>query len=173
MDGTVERTHKQRMTTCPHCGREVPANMGDMHASICAQRPEMKARILAALTSDVPGVGVKVGAYDKTSKANRVPPVSTLLRNFGGTWALVLDAFGLEVPPDNRKRRPERTAEQRRMTAKQREDAAIADVAAMDADVRAVLAHECEAAHLFTVCAVRDVPGLTINGKPCVAMMLR
>lgn len=140
MDGTLGHTHNYRMTTCPHCGRDVPANLADMHTSICASRPEMKARIAAALVSDVPGVGVRVGVYDKNAKVNGVPPVSTLLRNFGGTWETVLAAFGLTMQPP--KRRPEHTAEQKRMTAKQREDAAIADVAAMDAAVRVTLAGE-------------------------------
>ena len=146
MDGTLtettERTHNYPMATCPHCAREVPARMAEMHASVCAQRPEMKARTLAALTSAVPGEGVKMSVYDRHAKQRGVPPVSTLLRNYGGTWASVLDSFGLAVPDDARKRRPARTPAQQRMTAKQREDAAIADVAAMDAAARAMLAGE-------------------------------
>ena len=146
MDGTLtettERTHNYPMATCPHCAREVPARMAEMHSSVCAQRPEMKARTLAALESAVPGEGVKMSVYDRHAKQRGVPPVSTLLRNYGGTWAAVLDSFGLTVPDDARKRRPARTPAQQRMTAKQREDAAIADVAAMDVEVRAVLAGE-------------------------------
>lgn len=143
MDSTLtERPHNYPIVACPHCGREIPGNMADMHGSVCAQRPEMKVRTLAALISDVPGVGVKMSVYDRQAKRAGVPPVSTLLRNYGGTWATVLDAFGLAVPDDARKRRPARTPEQQRMTAKQREQAAIDDVAQMDAEVRAVLAGE-------------------------------
>jgi len=140
MDGTVERTHNYPMVVCPHCAREVPAAMTDMHASVCARRPEMVARIAAALVSDVPGVGIKVSVYARNSKTLDVPPVSTLLRNFGGTWDAVLEAFGLAAQPS--KRHLERTPTQRRMTAQQREAAACADVAAMDDAVRAMLAAE-------------------------------
>jgi len=141
MDGTVDgRANNGRVVVCPHCAREVPAAMADMHASVCARRPEMVARIAAALVSDVPGVGIKVSVYARNSKTLDVPPVSTLLRNFGGTWEAVLDAFGLTPQPS--KRHLERTPTQRRMTAQQREAAACADVAAMDDAVRAMLAGE-------------------------------
>lgn len=174
MDDTLtERTHNYPLVTCPHCGREVPRSMVDMHASVCAHRPEMAARILAALTSDVDGVGVKMSVYERAAKSRGTPPVSTLLRNFGGTWLAVLESFGLDAPSDALKRRSARTPAQQRMTAKQREAAACEDVAQMAADARRVLAAEYDNAHTLHGYAVRDLPGVTVNGKPCVAVTLR
>ncbi len=163
--------HNHPLTTCPHCGRVVPANMADMHASICVRSPEMMARIAAALTSDTPGVGARIVDYRRARAANGAADVTTLLRAFGGTWEDVLAAFGLTVRPP--KRRPERTPQQQRMTAQQRESAAIADVAAMEAETRAALLRDYEAAHTFHGYKVRDLSGVTVNGKPCVAIMLR
>lgn len=175
MDSTLTETSDRRfrMTTCPHCGREVPANTAEMHDSVCARHPAKRAQTLVALKSDVPGMGKTLKEYERTYRPLQGMSVTTLLRQYGATWAAVLDAFGLAVPADSRKRRPERTPEQQRMTAKQREDAAIADVAAMEADVRAVLAGEFDAAHTLHGCAVRDLPGVTIDGRACVAIMLR
>ena len=171
MDGTIERTHNYPMVVCPHCGREIPAAMTDAHASVCIHRPEMKARILAALTSDVPGVGVKMKAYDIARIAHGAAHSTSLLRGYGGTWPTVLEAFGLAMP--ERKYTPTRTPAQQRMTRQQREDAAIADVAAMAEDARQIMAAEYDDAHTLRGCAVRDLPGLTICGRPCVAVMLR
>ena len=53
-DTKAECRGRGYVTTCPHCGREVPGNMIDMHTSVCIYRPEMQERIRAALTSDVP-----------------------------------------------------------------------------------------------------------------------
>jgi hypothetical protein len=164
MDGTVEeRTHNYPLTVCPHCEREVPGNMADMHATVCAHRPELKARIEAALTSDVPGVGVRIRDYERAYKTLGLPPVSTLLRNYGGMWPAVLEAFGLTVQGKAPKR----------MTARQREAAACADVAQMCEDTRRIVAAEYEAAHTLKACSVRDLPGVTVNGHKCVAVMLR
>lgn len=166
MDGTVEeRPHNYRMTTCPHCEREVPANIADMHATICVHRPEMKARIAAALTSDVPGVGARIVDYQRARAINGAADVTTVLRAFGGTWDAVLAAFGLTPRPP--KRRPERTPEQQRMTARQREDAAIADVAAMRAAAQQALTNERNRQYGIEVCRVRSLP----DGR--VAMMIR
>lgn len=170
---TVERDHNYLMTTCPHCGREVPRNMAAMHESVCAHRPEMKARILAALTSDVAGVGVKMSVYERAAKSRGAPPVSTLLRNFGGTWLAVLESFGLDVPSDARKRRAARTPAQQRMTAKQREAAAIEETDAERAIAQAVLREERDRQYGITVCRVDPEPGLRINGRECVRLVLR
>jgi len=172
MDGTIERTHNYPMVVCPHCGREVPAAMTDAHASVCIHRPEMKARILAALTTDVPGVGARQKEYDTARVVHGAAHATTLLRAYGGTWTAVLDAFGL-TPWVSPTRRTERTAAQQRMTAKQREEAACADVAQMEADARRVLAGEYDSAHTLHGCSVRDLPGVTVNGRACVAVMLR
>ncbi len=172
MDGTIERTHNYPMVVCPHCGREVPAAMTDAHASVCIHRPEMKARILAALTTDVPGVGARQKEYDTARVVHGAAHATTLLRAYGGTWTAVLDAFGL-TPWVSASRRAARTPAQRRMTRQQREDAAIADVAAMAEDARQIMAAEYDDAHTLRGCAVRDLPGLTICGRPCVAVMLR
>jgi len=171
MDGTVERTHNYPMVVCPHCAREVPAAMTDAHASVCIHRPEMKARILSALTSDVPGVGVKMKVYESRRVAVGAAHSTSLLRGYGGTWEAVLEAFGLTVQPS--KRHLERTPTQRRMTAQQREAAACADVAAMCEDARRIMAAEYDDAHTFDGYRVRDLPGVTVNGHKCVAVMLR
>ncbi len=179
MDGTVVADETQAegrargfVVTCPHCGREVPGNMSDMHVSVCIYRPEMQERIRAALTSDVPGVGVRLKDYDAARPTHGAAHSVTLIRAYGGTWAAVLEAFGL-APWVSPTRRTERTAAQQRMTAKQREEAACADVAQMEADARRVLAGEYDSAHTLHGCSVRDLPGVTVNGRACVAVMLR
>lgn len=172
MDGTVERTHNYPMVACPHCNREVPSAMADMHVSVCVFSPDMQARILAALTTDTPGVGARQKEYDAARVAHGAAHATTLLRAYGGTWAAVLDAFGL-TPWVSATRRAALTATQQRMTIAQREQAACADVAAMEADARRVLAHEYDAAHTLHGYAVRDVSGVTINGRACVAVALR
>ncbi len=166
MDGTlVDRTHNYQIVVCPHCGREVPGNLADMHASVCARRPEMLTRIAAALVSDVPGVGARIVDYQRARAINGAADVTTVLRAFGGTWDAVLAAFGLTPRPP--KRRPERTPEQQRMTARQREDAAIADVAAMRAAAQQALTNERNRQYGIEVCRVRSLP----DGR--VAMMIR
>lgn len=173
MDGTVERDHNYPMVKCPHCGREVPGNVSAIHDTVCAFHPDKKARTLEALTSSTPGVGKTWKEYEATYRLYRALSVTTLLRQYAPTWAGVLDAFGLEVPPDKRKRRPERTEKQQRMTPAQRETAACEDVAQMAADARRVMAHEYDAAHTFDGYRVRDLPGVTIGGRACVAVALR
>lgn len=173
MDGTVaDRTHNYPMTVCPHCGREVPGNMADMHISVCVFSPDMQARILAALTTDTPGVGARQKEYDTTRVVHGAAHATTLLRAYGGTWTAVLDAFGL-TPWVSASKRAERTPAQRRMTPKQREAAACEDVAAMCEESRRIMAAEYDAAHTFKACSVRDLPGVTVNGRACVAVMLR
>jgi len=172
-DTQAEVRGRGYVVTCPHCGREVPGNMSDMHASVCSHRPAMKAAILATITSDVPGVGILMRQYEKRRHAHGALHLSTLLRNYGGTWPAVLDAFGLVPPDDQRKRRPARTEKQQRMTPAQREQAACADVAAMEADARRVMAHEYDAAHTLHGYKVRDLPEVTIGGRACVAVALR
>lgn len=173
MDGTIERDHNYPMTICPHCGREVPANTAAMHDSVCAFHPEKRANTLAAMTSDTPGVGKTLKDYERTYRPHRALSVTTLLRQYAPTWAGVLDAFGLETPPDARKRREPRTPGQQRMTKQQREEAAIADVASMEAGARRIMAAEYDNAHTLHGYAVRDLPGVTIGGRACVAVMLR
>lgn len=171
MDGTVaDRTHNYPMTVCPHCGREVPGNVSDAQASVCIHRPEMKARILAALTSDVPGVGVKMKVYESRRVALGAAHSTSLLRSYGATWGEVLEVFGLTI---QKSKRSTRTPAQRRMTARQREAAACEDVAAMCDESRRIMAAEYDAAHTFKACSVRDMPGVTVNGRACVAVMLR
>lgn len=170
MDDTLERTHNYAMTTCPYCAREIPGNMSEVHASVCIHRPEMKARILAALTSDTPGVGVKMVVYDRARLAHGAAHSTSLLRGYGGTWPAVLEAFGLTM---RESKRTTRTAAQQRMTARQREAAACEDVAAMCDDARRVMAAEYEAAHTLKACAVHPAPGLYVNGNPCVRVELR
>lgn len=172
MDSTVARTHNYPIVTCPHCGREVPSNASEMHVSVCVHRPEMQERIRAALTTDVPGVGARLKDYDRTRIAHGAAHATTLLRAYGGTWTAVLEAFGF-VPWESPNKRTPKTPAQQRMTARQREQAAIEDVAQMEADARRVLAAEYDAAHVLHGCAVRDLPGVTIDGRPCVAVMLR
>jgi len=144
-----------------------------MHDSVCAKHPDIRARTLTALTSSVPGVGKTWKEYDRTYRALRALSVPTLLRQYAPTWAGVLDAFGLEVPPDARKRRPARTEKQRRMTAQQREQAACDDVAAQRAAARAVLDAERDRQYGIEVCRVVPEPGLRINGNECVRLILR
>ena len=173
---TVEstgRSHNYPMSTCPHCGRDVPGNMVDLHASICAKHPDTQARTLAALVSDTPGVGKTMKQYEVTYRPFRGLSVTTLLRQYAPTWAGVLDAFGLATPPDARKRRAPRTPNQQRMTAKQREDAVIAATDAERAVAQAVLEAERTRQYGIEVASVRDYPNVTIGGRRCVALMLR
>ena len=179
MDGTVDTDDTRAegkgrgfVATCPHCGREVPGNMSDMHTSVCIYRPEMQERIRAALTSDVPGVGVRLKDYDAARPTHGAAHSVTLIRAYGGTWAAVLDAFSL-TPWESPTKRATRTDKQQRMTPAQREQAACADVAAMAADARWVMSHEYDAAHTLHGYKVRDLPGVTVNGRACVAVMLR
>lgn len=172
-DTQAEVRGRGYVVTCPHCGREVPGNMSDMHASVCAHRPAMKAAILATITSDVPGVGIPMQQYEKRRHAHGALHLSTLLRNYGGTWPAVLDAFGLALPEDQRKRRPARTEKQQRMTPAQREQAACADVAAQHAAMRSVLETERNRQYGIEVCRIVSEPGLRINGNECVRLVLR
>jgi hypothetical protein len=99
---------------------------------------------------------------------------------FGDSWADILDAFGL-VPPKRRWRSAAEKAQApgadyeadlARMLERQELARVAEEHAALEYE-RQVLEREKTAGYGFTVARVRDLPGVRVNGRECVAVMLR
>ena len=170
MDRAVEPCFK--LVPCPHCGRSFGLNKYPTHIRTCVDAPAIRTALAAALESNTPGVGITESEYRLISRERGTPATSTIRRRWG-MWADVLAAFGLTCPQRNAPRTHTAATVAPRMTAKQREEAAIDDVAQMEADARRALAAEYDAAHTFNGYRVRDLPGVTVNGKPCQVIALR
>lgn len=159
-------------TNCPHCGKELSTIRIWTHERICFRNPKVRPLIVAAMSSKKPGEGVTMSQYSVvTSGDTRTPDVTTLRRATGARdWAGVLAEFGLvpqtpdQCPTD---------APAPRTEAQRAEDAACKEVDDWRAQAREILRQERYHLYGFTVLSVRDLPGVTVNGKPCVAVTLR
>lgn len=170
MDSAITPRHER--IPCPYCGQLFGNNKHPYHVRMCVDSPAVRESVAAALQGTTPGVGITAEEYRDKSSELGIPSRSTIVRRYGN-WDAVLASFGLKSPHRNAPRVFVPTGEPRRMTSAEREAAAIQDVDAMSADARAVLAAEYDNAHTLHGYAVRDLPGVYINGKPCQRVMLR
>lgn len=94
---------------CPYCG----ATTTRVHPPRCPDNPDVRARILAALTDpDKPGYAISKNRYTLHSSALNLPAELTLKRHYG-SWAAFVAAFGLKSPPVGRRtqeRKPRKRA---------------------------------------------------------------
>lgn len=159
-------------TNCPHCGKELSTIRIWTHERICIHNPKVRPLIVAAMSSRNPGQGVTMSQYSViSSNDTRIPDVTTLRRATGARdWAGVLAEFGL-VPQTLDGRDAESPAS--RTAAQKAEAAALADVDDWREQAREIIRQERYHLYGFTVLRVRDLPGVTVNGKPCVAVTLR
>lgn len=170
MDSAITPRHER--IPCPYCGALFGNNKHPHHVRTCIDSPTVREAVAAALQGTTPGVGITAEEYRDKSPGLGIPSRSTIIRRYGN-WDAVLASFGLKPPHRNAPRVFVPDLVRRRMTSAEREAAAIQDVDAMSANARAVLASEYDAAHTLHGCAVRDLPGVTVGGRPCVAVMLR
>ncbi len=126
----------------------------------------------AVLESDTPGVGITSQEYRAISGELGIPSKSSIMRRYG-TWSEALASFGLQAPRQGTRQAREAARADTRLKPAQIEEAAIADVDKMSEATRRVVAGEYEAAHTFHGYKVRDLSGVTVNGKPCQIVTLR
>lgn len=170
MDRSVEPSFA--LVSCPFCGRAYGANKYPTHIRTCVDAPAIREALAAALESNTPGVGITESEYRLISRDRGTPACSTIRRRYG-MWADVLAVFGLTYPQRNAPRTYTTEQASPRMTLAQKEALAIADVDAMSDAMRAQLASDYEAAHTLHGYRVHDMPGVTVNGRPCVRVELR
>lgn len=151
--------------TCAYCNCDLWYGKLESHQDACIRNPAVESRLIAALTSDTPGVGVSCENYRLTYREKNAPAPATLNRHFGNAWGDVLAAFGLKVPARTYVRRQDaRTAVERQ---------AEQDMDAWRNQMREVVRSERYHLYGFTVCRITPEPGLRINGRECVRMELR
>ena len=172
--------HDGRTAPCRYCGRECILNSLPQHECKCIRNPDMWERVAAALASPTPGIGIYGDDYPPIAKALGLPARSTLRDVFGDSWADILDAFGL-VPPKRRWRSAAEKAQApgadyeadlARMLERQELARVAEEHAALEYE-RRILEREKTAGYGFTVARVRDLPGVRVNGRECVAVMLK
>lgn len=143
--------------TCPHCEQEFATGVYDRHTALCPKKPAYYDAIRAALQdADYPEFAVAQQDYHERARVAEVVGVDLLKRIFG-TWRAAVDYFGLKPASSDE-------LQQRRAMAE------VFETAAREA---AILREDAERAMVFTVCRVRELPGVTVNGRACVAMELR
>ena len=148
---------KNTMVTCPHCAQEMAPGPYERHAQSCPKNPDFYDAIRAALQDDeYPEFAVALLDYHERARAAGATGVDLLERAFGG-WRQAVEYFGLK--PANSDELLQR-----------REMAKVLAVAAYEA---AALREDDERAHMLHGYNVRDLPGVTVNGRPVVAVMLR
>ncbi len=132
------------LVKCPHCGMEITAARLPLHVSVCDSEPTMRARVLEAMTSTVPGVSVHYREYEARAAMNGLPKLKTLQGRHGQKWSEIVAAFGL-VPPRRRWLTAAQKAGEEAVSYEAADDVeavAIADVDTMTAEARYTLAHE-------------------------------
>lgn len=160
---------------CRYCAREMSTIRVGTHERVCIHNPTVRAAVIATMASTTPGEGVTMSQYAARSAGNlSIPDVTTLRRATGArNWAGVLAEFGL-VPQTAQTDVTDPTPQDGQLTrAQKREAAIIASADAMSEAARRELASAYEAEHTFHGYRVRDLPGVTVNGRACVAIMLR
>ncbi len=92
---------------CPHCG--TVQNLGTLaqHVRLCLSDPDVRARVLLALTDpDDPTRAVSGARYNARRSMFDAPGDATLSQRHGGTWAAVCTAYGLLTPLPYSAKRP-------------------------------------------------------------------
>lgn len=85
--------------TCPHCGMTQNAGNVAQHVVVCPSNPDVRPLVLAALVDpENPTHAVSGPRYNAQRGDSGAPSENTLSEFYGGTWANVCAAFGLEKP---------------------------------------------------------------------------
>lgn len=162
-------------TNCRHCGRELSTIRIWTHERVCIHNPTVRAAVITTMAAENDGEGVTMSQYAARSAGDlTIPDVTTLRRATGAhDWAGVLAEFGL-VPQTVQVVTASTTTPVERLTRSQRKEAAVlAAVDEMSEAARRIVAAEYDSAHTFDGYRVRDLPGVYVNGRECVAVMLR
>ena len=160
---------------CRYCGREMGTHRLPTHERLCIHNPTVRVAVIATMAGKRDGEGVTMSQYAARSAGDlSIPDVTTLRRATGARdWAGVLAEFGL-VPQTAQTDVTDPTPQGGQLTRAQKKEAAIiASVDAMSEAARREVASTYEAEHTFRGYKVRDLPGVTVNGRACVAVMLR
>ncbi len=153
-------------STCPHCNKSFALHVLNRHINVCPENPDVAPLIRDAMEQpDAPGCAVTITEYEEISRTAAIPGPKGIKQHFG-SWRAAVEHFGLRMVE-----RSELTRAQ--AATQEREAAVIADVDKMSEAARAAVARTYDAEHTFHGYAVRDLPGVTVNGNPCVAIMLR
>jgi hypothetical protein len=146
-----------RPQTCPHCRRSFAASVLRRHADVCPENPAIRDAIIAAMQNEVyPGFAVSLAEYQERAVGKAVTNVKTLKQHFG-SWRNTVAYYGLRLTTD----------------AELLELRELAEMRAQMAAERALLEQDAERAYLLPVLRVREMPGLRVNGRECVACVLR
>jgi len=150
-------SRKMDKVVCEHCSGEFGVNLFERHAAVCPKNPVYFDAIYAALQDDDdPDYAVPLETYRERARLAGVAGADTLKETFGG-WRVAVEYFGL-IPAD---------------AAELQQRRAMMAVLAMAAKEERLLREDRESAGAFQALRVRDLPGVTVNGRACVAVMLR
>ncbi len=142
---------------CEHCGVEFATRVFGRHERLCPKNPAYYDALRAALQdADYPEYAVTREVYRERAAAADVASVDVLKETFAG-WNNAVEFFGL-IPADSAE------LQQRR---------AMMEVIAVAAREERILREDMERAGRLHGYRARDLPGVYVNGKPCVAVMLR
>lgn len=146
---------------CPHCAHEFADTHISAHVAHCPCRPDMRARIIAAMTAP-DGYAVSQTQYEAVSLQLGVPSRTLLWHTFG-SWSKALVYFGLTMNPANaacintakRERPPKRPYRRRNDAAVDARVGAEIDEA-REAAQRAQALARYEVDHGYTVAVRQD-----------------
>ena len=150
-------SRKMDKVICEHCSGEFGVNLFERHVAVCPKNPVYFDAIYAALQDDDdPDYAVPLETYRERARLAGVAGADTLKETFGG-WRVAVEHFGL-IPAD---------------AAELQQRRAMMAVLAMAAKEERLLREDRESAGAFQALRVRDLPGVYVNGRECVAVMLR
>jgi hypothetical protein len=170
--------------TCPHCGKETTSAALGRHAPVCMRNPANWSRLLAILTAE-DGVGITYSEYEAMAERADLPGITTLRRQTGTTsWDGILAAFGLESPEEL-----ERTCAKCGRTFRGRGyvlhegscgGKRWVNLATEVEQESAIIEHEAHIleqdklqAQCLPAYRMRELPGVSVNGRAVVAVMIR
>ena len=170
VDELIVKSHSP--TNCPHCNKSFATGVMSRHAAVCPDNPDVAPRIAAAIEdANAPGFAVTAMEYAEISKGASIPGIKAIKAHYG-SWRNAVQHFGLQLAEENqegehlRARRPLSVASQQMRREVMEEQQIVAWE-------RRTLEHDAQAAHTLHGYNPRDLPGVTVNGKPCQVISLR
>lgn len=142
---------------CEHCGGEFATAVFARHERLCPKAPAHYDALRAALQDDdFPEYAVAREVYRERARDADIASVDVLKETFAG-WNNAVAYFGLK-PADS---------------AELQQQRAMLEVLAVAAREARIMREDTEHAGRLQGYRTRDLPGVYVNGKPCVAVMLR
>ncbi len=133
-----EQPSRDKLHTCPHCGRERGSKGHAAHMRVCPKDPALYDAIRQALTDPNTGAGRTRDEY-RLARTACLPPDRVLVSVFSA-WGDVLAYYALGLPLDGEAR-------------------LLAAIAAEAEETRRLLRQEWEGSYGLPVCGVREIDG--------------